>query len=363
MYQAIRFQITKNISGICICMKSNTIMKNYTSDKKLLFIVSRGRSGTTLLSRILNMHSKIVVAPESMFIMSLYGKYGSIKHWHEKTVRSFYKDLWLDDRLVSWSLDRQLLLDNLLAAYRQGTNKYADFCGIVYQTHAISQNKPNAPVLCDKNPHYSLLVKQLNILYPNAKFLHVMRDYRANILSYQRVKFDANDTSVLAYRWNLYNQEILNYRKLHENQFLQVRFEDLLTDFENRTTNICQFVGLDYEPEMAEFHKQPQSSVFWHVNINKTIQLDRIDEWRKTLTKKDITIADSICGNSAQQFNYTPVSPKVSNHFSLIQWLKFLYAFVMTKLEQIVFSLPLWCNSFIIKQYRILTGSYAKKTE
>ncbi|MFX0198338.1 MAG: sulfotransferase [Candidatus Hodarchaeota archaeon] len=327
--------------------------------KTFLFIVGRGRSGTTLLSRILNTHPQIAVAPESLFIMSLYGKYASVRSWDEEILQSFCDDLWLDDRFALWTLDRRRLKEDLISACRHGTNTYAAFCWLVYLAHATGIGKPNPAVVCDKNPHYSLFVDKLTSLYPSAKYLHILRDYRSNVLSYKGVRFDAQQISVLAYRWKKYNQEILRYCRLRGNQFLQVRFEDLLADFKNTVATICHFLGVDYEPQISEFYKHAGSTAPWHANLKKKIQTDKIDEWREALPDREIAIAEAICGDFAEQFGYEPLYSPSQRHLLLTEWPKLLYASLLTRMERVLFSLPLWLRSFIIKRYRIMTGSYA----
>lgn len=75
---------------------------------KLLFILGRGRSGTTLLSKILNAHDQLAVAPEGFFALSLMNKYQHAS-WTNKTLEAFLEDLELEARMQTWELDRQAL--------------------------------------------------------------------------------------------------------------------------------------------------------------------------------------------------------------------------------------------------------------
>ena len=52
---------------------------------KILFIVGRGRSGTTLLARMLTHHPLIAVAPEGFFAMNLERKYRA-GPWNERRI-------------------------------------------------------------------------------------------------------------------------------------------------------------------------------------------------------------------------------------------------------------------------------------
>lgn len=47
----------------------------------MVFIIGRGRSGTTLLQTIMDAHPTIITANESPFIINLKQKYSKINQW------------------------------------------------------------------------------------------------------------------------------------------------------------------------------------------------------------------------------------------------------------------------------------------
>ena len=71
---------------------------------EIFFIVGRGRSGTTLLSRMFAKHPQIAVAPEGFFAMSLERRYGS-GAWDASRIDAFGRDLLLENRMRTWKLD------------------------------------------------------------------------------------------------------------------------------------------------------------------------------------------------------------------------------------------------------------------
>ena len=62
----------------------------------ILFIVGKGRSGTTLLSTILDSHPEVASSTESRFIFILWKRYGNMKKWHKAMADEFYQNLMLD---------------------------------------------------------------------------------------------------------------------------------------------------------------------------------------------------------------------------------------------------------------------------
>jgi hypothetical protein len=321
----------------------------------LFFIVGRGRSGTTLLQNLLNANPNLAVAREGQFIMMLQKKYMRTK-WDSDKISEFYSDLWREKRLQHWNLGKEQLMRNLLMLGEHAT--YASLCKIVYAEYAISNGKENVTMLGDKNPIYSLFVGNLLRLFPDAKFIHLVRDYRDNILSYQKVNFDSSNTVALAYRWRKYNEEILKFRRNSPEKFLLVRYEDILLEPEIELSKICKFLGVDYTPTMLEFYKykqyMPQRE--WHQNLANPLNKDKVFEWGKKMKRKDICHADYVCRDLASWFGY---DHQGNGSFRL--WVEtrpgVILGWLLTMLEKMVFYIPAKLNTSIINYYRQLTGS------
>ena len=160
-----------------------------TADTRMFFVLGRGRSGSDLLVRILNTHQQLSVAPEALFLINLYRKYANVKNWNEQKILSFFHDLLLENRLTDWwQLDKKQLKHDLLKLSGEAT--FQTLCKTVYLNFAQQTGKENVKLLGDKNPTYTLFAKELLQIYPEAKFIHLVRDPRDNILSFKRVSFD-----------------------------------------------------------------------------------------------------------------------------------------------------------------------------
>lgn len=331
----------------------------YYSKNRMFFIVGRGRSGTTLLTAILNIHPELVVPPEAIFILNLYNKY-SKAHLNQKKIHSFYKDLWLERRIETWNLDHDKLKHELLSQKENTT--FSDLCRIIYLNYAKNQGKSENVLLGDKNPHYSLFVNKLLDLFPEAKFIHMVRDYRDCILSYKAEKFDLNETAALAYRWRHYNYAILKQRKLAPEKFSLIRYEDLINRPEVELKKICTFLGVPFFPKMLEHNKyQNENKIFaWQKNIIKPLDKKNIEKWKSMMKKKDFEKADYICRKVGKLFGYRsqPVHKPVIMSLTVI-WGIFC-GYIMTMMEKFIFYLPLLLRSKLITYYRIITGSLEK---
>lgn len=153
------------------------------------FIVGSARSGTTLLRRILNSHSHICIPPESRFIVDLYGGTDTVR------VDDFLNALRAHKHWPFWDIP----IDEVRAQMQEGpTISYADAIEAVYRTFATTRGKS---IWGDKTPRYIEHIPLLAGLFPEALFLHVIRDGRNVALSYADVPFGPKTIPKAAALW------------------------------------------------------------------------------------------------------------------------------------------------------------------
>ena len=144
---------------------------------QLVFLVSRGRSGSTMLQNILDAHPNICAPLESKFVLHLKSKYKNISHWNNKTINQFITDLYTNRKIrLFWNIDKKNLYD-LFSQYK--IESFADACKIIYLSFPSVHTKNNVTVIIDKNPAHSRFIYELYTVFPNAKFIHLVRDPRA----------------------------------------------------------------------------------------------------------------------------------------------------------------------------------------
>ena len=326
---------------------------------RLFFIIGRGRSGVTLLRSLLDTHPRVSVTFHTVyFIMNLYKRYARAK-WTREKILSFYDDLWLEESLANWRLDKDKLRQDLLAC--EGRASFPELCKVVFANYATVHGKEGCIILGDKNPLYSLFVRELISVFPDAKFIHVVRDYRDTILSYQGVKFDANNTSALAYRWKKYNEEILKNSKRWPEKFAILRYEDLLENTERELERICSFLEIDFDPVMLNFYKNQKDVPEWHRNITKPLNESHLCLWKNEMERGDVIKSDYVCRDLSKYFGYEGASGKGSPFLFIATLPGVLYGSLITWLEKFIFFLPLRLRATIINYYRTVTGSLRRK--
>jgi Sulfotransferase family len=327
-----------------------------SSGPGFLFLVGRGRSGTTLLRAMLDAHPQVSVAPEALFVMNAYRRYGR-GPWNPARVEAFARDIWLERKLRTWDLDEADVADRLRAV---ATPSFAALCRAVYEEHARAHGKPGPRWVGDKNPHHALFVRELMATFPEARFLHIVRDYRDNILSYQGVRFDLRDAGALAYRWRRYNAAVLAAAESAPERFLRLRYEDLTADPKAELARVCDFLDLPFDPAMLRFHEAHRGEARdWHAGLAVPVDAARGGRWRDAMPPAQVAVAERICGALGGRLGYPASGARGGAGAALAAARGVAVGAAVTALERALFAFPMGVRSRVLAYYRLATGSLA----
>jgi hypothetical protein len=201
--------------------------------------------------------------------------------------------------------------------------------------------KRNILLFSNKKPIYSFFVYRLLKLFPEAKFIHIVRDPRDNLYSHIKT-FKATNTLFLAMRWLKYNQGIEEQKRKMPDKYFTLLYEDFVTSPEQKLKQVCDFLQVEYSDSMlintfAEairtFKADPQKlevAKLIHQNLMLPINISNIGKWEKGLSDDDRTIVESISGDFARiKYGYTIAKPKNTNVALAVKILKMRFLFFM----------------------------------
>ena len=294
-------------------------------NKQLHFIIGIGRSGTTILNKILNSHPSIHSLPEANFLVFFLHDYKNITKFNQNHIELIFEQIQLfslSHPWVGWEFDLQNTKTKLLNLVSKGELSYEELCKIIYTDFKVfGMNKSSSSILVDKNPSYTLFVKHLSNHFPKAKFIFLLRDYRANILSRkQSVYLKSPEVVFNSYRCKLFNQLAANFAIKHPDKVLLLKYEDLVVDSEKEIVRICEFLGVkkeDFNTQVAPDHKVDFSNYILdekyqerfqkkYSDLNRPLNSSRLNSWETQLTKSEIELCDTMCSDFATQFGYQP---------------------------------------------------------
>ncbi|MFN8112068.1 MAG: sulfotransferase [Solirubrobacterales bacterium] len=212
------------------------------------FVVGVNRSGTTLLRLMLDAHPDLAIPPETHFIPEVIRRAN-----HENTRRRLIRSITKHPRWGDFGLSE----DDFRARAKQVkplTASGAIRC--FYELYAEQQGKPRWG---DKTPRYMRAMPRISRALPEARFVHLIRDGRDVALSQRERVLDGEDVSMaaMAERWK---RRIAAAREggaeIRPGLYLEVRYEDLVADPEATLRSVCEFIGLEFDPVMLDYHRR-----------------------------------------------------------------------------------------------------------
>ena len=277
-----------------------------------VFVVGVARSGTTLLMKMLDEHSAFAIPWESHFIPDLYKareRLGDLSRVEEREklihfIIRYLKGIWHAGSTVEW-------IPGLQEHAREVAEAAApDYPGVVramYEFHARQRGRRRWG---DKTPGYidSLLV--LHEMFPDAKFIHIIRDGRDVACSTMPLSFGPNTVFASARRWRRSVMHGLRFAEANNGLIYALKYEDLVVDPEKHLREICHFLGEEFEPAMLEFYKKPGEVLHHHQNTARQVNTSRKDRWKRELTRRQVRVYEAIAGDVLGKLGYEVTNPK-----------------------------------------------------
>ncbi len=273
--------------------------KNQISNQ--VFIGGCSRSGTTLLGSMLGAHSACVCSPESHFKVAILRKLVSdFNHINLKDVMAFTTKHW---RFQIWELP--LDLDNIVEeANGEG---YGDMLNWLVSQYAQHEGKIQSHIWVDHTPENISYATTLMDLFPEAKFIHLVRDGRAVAASIIPLDWGPNSI-VKAARWwmRMVSFGLAAESCLPPDRIMRVQYEALVADPETTLQSICRFLDVPYEPAMkdAQGFRPPRYTIRQHRFVGSKPNQQVSNRWKTRLSARDIEIFEHQTRNFLTYLGY-----------------------------------------------------------
>jgi len=272
--------------------------------KPPIFVVGVDRSGTTLLALMLDSHSQIAIPYESHFI-PFYYKY--IEKFGDLAIESnrinLINKMLREPYVVRW--DKKITIEDF------DIDKCISFEDAVEQLYRAYAERFGKKIWGDKTPSYISELDILNKMFPNSKFIHIMRDGRDVALSIVKQWWGANDfmTALRTWREKIYWARKM-LQMLPEERYTEIKFEDLIVNSEEQLIKIMDFLGLGFEKGMLDYtskaRKVGSALTGHHVHLNELPSMSQIYKWVNNLSKADQAVAYEIAGEVLVEMGYAP---------------------------------------------------------
>ncbi|WP_193197381.1 non-ribosomal peptide synthetase [Nostoc sp. MG11] len=222
-----------------------------------IFILSPHRSGSTLLRVILGGNPQLFAPPElELLTFNTLGERkaafsGRYSFWTEGTIRTIMQ-------IRECSPEEAIALMEELEAKNLTTKQF-------YQ---LIQQWLGDKILVDKTPSYSIdleTLKRAEINFQNPLYIHLVRHPYATMRSYEEARVEQtfpyqhpfNRRELAELVWLISHQNILEFlQQVPQHRQYQVKFEDIVSQPKSSVEGLCQFLGLEFHPDMLQPYKE-----------------------------------------------------------------------------------------------------------
>lgn len=218
-----------------------------------VFLLGFMRTGTTLTQEVLGAHPDIFVADETDLIMATANEL---------------------KRMINQQGTIPQLLEQL------------DWEGVLHlrtfywqRARALFGDKIGDRLFLDKTTMNSIDIGLINCLFPDAKLVFLLRDPRDVCLSCFMQTMIPTPSTVHLFTWEgtaRFYAQVMDWwtgvKPKLTMDYVEFRYEDAVFDFEGAFRRVFDFLGLDWNPDVADFHKHAVGKVIASPSFSQVAQ-------------------------------------------------------------------------------------------
>jgi len=258
------------------------------------------RSGTTLLRVMLDRSPALAIPDESYFVPQL-----ARRHRGVVDPDAFLDDLRRLPTLAEWGLEPGAVAARLRPGLTAG-----EAISAIFATYAAEQGKQRWG---DKTPLYMQHLPVLERLFPDARYVHLIRDGRDAALSFLSVPAGLmtegwghpRDARGFACQWAT---EVAAARALGSRvgseRYLELRYEAFVADPEAPLREVCAFARLTYDPAMLDYVGRTDSARKAHQQRLNEPPRAGVRDWRSEMSADDLRGFEQVAGALLGELGY-----------------------------------------------------------
>jgi len=278
-----------------ISTKAGQIHRATLTDYIPIFVFGCERSGTTLLASLLGSAPQYLSTPEGQFKKFLI-KEGTDNQICRKIITSLRFQLWnipvTEGELIKVAQEEGIagIMQMILTSYQN-----------------VHGEKDDALYWVDHDPRTHLYTKGLLRLFPDARFIHIVRDGRAVAASIKPLDWGPNTTYYAAAFWEKFTRAALEKEgELPRGRVVRIRFEELLSDPRSTLESMCQGLSIPFSEQMLEGGGVvvPSTSKRQHAEVGGGVNKSRSQSWKRELSKRQVNVFEGVAGQLLKELGY-----------------------------------------------------------
>jgi len=192
------------------------------------------------------------------------------------------------------------------------------------------KKKPSAKIYIYKSPYVGH-IGEIKKIFPNSRFIFIIRDARAIYYSQKKSKGSTNRKPMTdnpirtAIGYNKVIREIIKYK--NKSWLEIIKYEDLIRNKNFKIDKLLKFLNVNSKKVGASnyFEKIPNNQKYLHKNIKSGPIVSRINAWKKELSMEERFVFQQVCFKILYDFNY----PMEKIDFGKIKQIYIYYKFYL----------------------------------
>jgi hypothetical protein len=270
-----------------------------------LLVLGVRRSGTTLLRVMLDRNPELAVPDETYFVPQI-----ADRHRGRIDADAFVDDLRRLPALAELQIAPAAVRERLPA-----DATIADGVRAVFEAHAAAHGKARWG---DKTPMYMQHLGLLERLFPDARYVHLIRDGRDACLSFLAVLrgimteswAHPRDAQSFACQWRTEVQAARRLGRRAGARYLEVGYEQLVAEPEAELRAICAFAELPWDPGMLGYAATVDVSAKPHQTSLARAPTAGLRDWRSQMAPGDVAAFEGVAGDLLAELGYQLLTRK-----------------------------------------------------
>jgi glycosyltransferase involved in cell wall biosynthesis len=280
------------------------------SGEDVFFLVGTGRCGTTLLQAMLSCHPRLFVPAETHFFATLDPAFAFHDPLREGDLEPYVRLSLSQPAFASGGIAASELWQALRAGKRGSRELF------LWLLRRLAGAEGAGRRLGEKTPRHEQNVARIAALFPEARFVHLVRDPRDVVASLRSLGWRGSDSVAELARQcrRTYRRRERFAAELGPERYATLHYEKLLADPEGTLRRLCAFLGEDFDPAMLRYAERRQAGFFpeeaaWKARTFQPLDSARVGSFRTRLSPEEIRSVERALGRHLQGLGYVPLTP------------------------------------------------------
>lgn len=280
-----------------------------------ILMIGTARSGTNLLARILDMHSRMRVPYPLHLMQALAG------------LQSSYGNLTDDKQMLALIDDARLLAANHTVPWKNVHSAQSvlealpqrSVFGVMAALWELDTRAAGKKRWCDRSIGMIEYVDAVRSVYPGVRLVWLVRDPRDVAASARGSVFLPFHPELTARLWQRQQEQGMELARTLPDSVHLLKYEDLIADPATSVKQLCEFLGEDYEPRMLDYFRDAEAqrlaglSQSW-TNLREPVLSNNARKYISQFSGNEIAAIEAICASTMQHLGYLPTQPSMSLH-------------------------------------------------